>query len=81
MQSQCSCPKWYDVLDLDAVFAPTDNYETNPVVGKDVQIYLPCSVRQNENELPMNHFAIGEFNGGLFAEWPYPETLHLHLGA
>ena len=21
MQSQCSCPKWYDVLNLDAVFA------------------------------------------------------------
>ena len=34
MQSQCSCPKWYDVLDLDAVFALIDKYEAHPVYSK-----------------------------------------------
>ena len=34
MQSQCSCPKWYDALDLDAVYALIDKYEAHPVYSK-----------------------------------------------
>ena len=38
MQSQCSCPKWYDVLDQDAVFALIDKYEA----------FLPQELKRSE---------------------------------
>ena len=34
MQSQCSCPKWYDVLDQVAVCALIDKYEAHPVYSR-----------------------------------------------
>ena len=42
MPSQCSFPKCYDVLNLDAVFALIDQTEAHPVYGKGCSIYQPC---------------------------------------
>ena len=40
MQSQCRCPKWYDVLELAVVFALIDKYEAHPVYGKGFSRHL-----------------------------------------
>ena len=80
MQSQCSCPKWYDVLDLDAVFALIDKYEAHPVYGKGFNIYQPCFMCQNDDRIPENRHAVDEFSAQeLFGDLPHPETLNLYF--
>ena len=54
MQSQCSCPKWYDALDLDAVFALIDRYEAHPVYSKG---FRACSKSLNPSSRG-NHFGV-----------------------
>ena len=80
MQSQCSCPKWYDVLDQDVVFVLIDKYQAHPVYGKNFSIYQPCFMCQNENRIPENKFAVDEFSAHeLFGDLPHLETLNLHF--
>ena len=80
MQSQCSCPKWYDVLNLEAVFALIDKYEAHPVYGKGFNIYQPCFVCQNDDRIPENRYAVDEFNAKeLFGDVPQPSTLNLYF--
>ena len=80
MQAQCSCPKWYDVLDLDAVFHLIDRYENHPVYGKGFNIYQPCFMCQNDDRIPANSFAVDEFTfEELFGELPHPSTLNLYF--
>ena len=80
MQSQCSCPKWTDVLDLDAVFTLIDKYEAHPVYGKGFNIYQPCFMCQNDDRIPENMYAVDEFKvKELFGDLPHPSTLNLHF--
>ena len=80
MQSQCSCPKWYDVLDQDAVFALIDKYDAHPVYSKGFSIYQPCFMCQNDDRIPENTYAVDEFSATeLFEDLPHPETLNLHF--
>ena len=80
MQSQCSCPKWYDVLDLEAVFALIDQYVAHPDYSKGFSIYQPCFMCQNDDRIPENHFAVDEFSvRELFGDLPHPSTLNLYF--
>ena len=80
MQSQCSCPKWYDMLDLDTVFALIDKYEAHPVYSKGFSVYHPCFMCQNDDRIPANTYADDEFSAKeLFGDLPHPETLNLHF--
>ena len=80
MQSQCNCPKWFDRLNLDAVYTLIYRYETHPVYGKGFSIHQPCFMCQNDDRIPENPHAIDEFNAEeLFGELPHPETLNLYF--
>ena len=80
MQSQCSCPKWYDVLDQDVVFALIDKYLAHPLYGKGFHIYQPCFLCQNDDRIPENRHAVDESSAKeLFGDLPHPETLILYL--
>ena len=80
MQSQCSCPKWYDVLDLDAVFALIDKYEAHPVYSKRFNISQPCFMCQSDDRMSENAYAIDDFNSiELFGDLPHPEILNLYF--
>ena len=71
MQSQCSCPKWYDALDLDAVFALIDKYEAHPVCSMGLSNYHPCFICQNDDRIPENTYAVDEFRAKeLFEDLP-----------
>ena len=52
MQSQRRCPKWYDGLDLDAVFALIDKYGAHPAYGKGFNIHQLCFMCQNDDRTP-----------------------------
>ena len=80
MQSQCSCPKWYDVLNLDAVFALIDQYEAHPIYSKGFSIYQPCFMCDNDDRIPENLYAVDEFSAvELFGDLPHPSTLNLYF--
>ncbi len=80
MQSQCSCPKWYDVLDLGAVFTLIDKYEAHPDYSKGFNIYQPCFLCQNDDRVPENRYAVDEFSANeLFGDLWHPNTLNLHF--
>ena len=80
MQSQCSCQKWYDVLDLNVVFALIDKYEAHPVFGKRFSIYQPCFMCQNNDRIPENTYAVDEFSvKELYVDLPQAETLNLYF--
>ena len=80
MQPQCSCPKWYHVLDLDVVFALIDKYEAHPVYSKGFNIYQSCFMCHSDDRMPENAYAIDEFSAKeLFGDLPHPGTLNLHF--
>ena len=80
MQSRCCCRKWYDVLNLDAVYTVIYRYVTHPHYGNRFSIHQPCFMCQNDDRIPENSYAIDEFNAKeLFGELPQPETLNLYF--
>lgn len=80
MQSQCSCPKWYDVLDDDYLHYLIDQYMNHPVHDKGFTIYQTCFMCKNYDRITENLYAVDEFTAQeLFDELPHPDTLNLHF--
>ena len=80
MPSKCSCPKWYDVLNLEAVFALIDQYVAHPVYSKGFSISQPCFMCDNDDRIPENLYAVDEFSAvELFGDLSHPSTLNLYF--
>lgn len=78
MRLHCSCPKWFNKLDLDGIYTLIYKYITHPKYGMAFSIHQPCFMCRNEDRI--EDWSVNEFRySELFDPLPHPETLNLYF--